>query len=121
MYEGVAFYRLFCDAHHIPLRAVENPIMHGYAAALVGHTADQFVHPYNFGSPQQKATGFKLYGLEALPIEHRKHDWFPGTIKQDVWRMAPGGDREEKRSETDLQVARAIAQYWGPKIFAKAA
>lgn len=116
MERAAAFYRLFSEAKHISLRAVENPVMHGHGAALVGHRATQFVHPYNFGSPFQKATGFKLYGLPELPIEYRKAHWFPGTIKQAVWLMGPSDDREEKRSETDLQVARAIAQYWGHLI-----
>lgn len=110
---AVAFYKLFCDAVHIPKRAVENPIMHEYAAALVGHRADQFIHPWWFGSPFQKATGFKLYGLPKLPQERRKDSYAQGEIKQNAWRMPPGPDREEKRSETDPQVARAIAQYWG--------
>jgi len=69
MRQGAEFYKLFADAEHIPLRAIENPIMHEHAAALVGHRATQFVHPWWFGSPFQKATGFKLYGLEELPCE----------------------------------------------------
>lgn len=122
MAKGAEFYRVFSEAHHIPLRAVENPVMHSYGAELVGHTATQFVHPYHFGSPFQKATGFKLYGLEPLPVEYEKSDWFPGTIKQAVWLMGEGKDRlgrdrEERRSETDPEVARAVAQYWGPIIF----
>lgn len=110
---AVAFYRLFCDASHIPLRAVENPIMHEYAASLVGHRADQFVHPWWFGSPFQKATGLKLYGLPLLPQERAKSSYALGEIRQDAWLMGPSDDREEKRSQTDPQVARAMAQYWG--------
>ncbi len=114
MVEGAEFYKLFSEAHHIPLRAVENPIMHKYAAELIGHRADQFVHPWWFGSPFQKATGFKLYGLPRLPCERAK--WSYPHIEQAVWKMGPSEDREEKRSETDIQVARAVAQYWGPLL-----
>lgn len=113
MEEGAAFYNRFRDATHIPKRAIENPIMHEFAAALVGHRADQFVHPWWFGSPFQKATGFKLYNLRKLPREREKSSYAPGEIKQAVWLMGPSPDREEKRSKTDPQVARAIAQYWG--------
>lgn len=112
---AVKFYLLFCNATHIPLRAIENPIMHEYAAELVGHRADQFVHPWWFGSPFQKATGFKLYGLPELPQEFTRQ-WYADRnipIEQKAWRMGPSPDREEKRSETDPQVARAMAQYWG--------
>lgn len=126
MTKGAEFYRVFSEAEHIPLRATENPVMHSYGAELVGGTADQFVHPYNFGSPFQKATGFKLHGLPKLPLEHVKSDWFPGTIKQAVWLMGEytdklGRDREERRSETDPQIARAIAQYWGHLIYVNTA
>lgn len=102
------------EVQHIPRRAVENPIMHQYAAELVGRRADQFVHPWWFGSPFQKATGFHLTGLKPLPQEFTKA-WHADrgiSIVQKVWRMAPGPDREEKRSETDPEVARAITQYW---------
>jgi len=115
MREGAEFFRMFDsgpEVQHIPLRAVENPIMHEYAAAIVGRRADQFVHPWWFGSPFQKATGFHLTGLEPLPMERTKASYAKGEIKQAVWLMGPSNDREEKRSRTDLQVARAIAQYW---------
>ncbi len=113
MEEGVEFYKLFCDADHIPKRVVENPIMHEFAAARIGHRADQFVHPWWFGSPFQKATGLKLYGLPKLTRERERSSYAPGEIKQAVWLMGPSPDREELRSNTDPQVARAMAQYWG--------
>lgn len=118
MQEAAQFYLLFTNAHHIPKRAIENPIMHEYAAELVGHRADQFVHPWWFGSPFQKATGFKLYNLPKLPRERTKDSYAPGEIKQAVWLMGPSEDREEKRSETDPQVARAMAQYWTENLAA---
>jgi len=117
MREGAGFFRMLDsgpEVQHIPLRAIENPIMHGYAANIVGRRADQFVHPWWFGSPFQKATGFHLTGLPPLPQEFTKA-WYAERgipITQKVWLMPPGPDREEKRSETDPQVARAIAQYW---------
>lgn len=117
MREGAEFFRMLdsgLEVQHIPLRAIENPIMHGYAAKIIGRRADQFVHPYWFGSPFQKATGFHLTGLKPLPQEFTKA-WYAERgipIKQAVWLMGPSEDREEKRSETDPQVARSIAQYW---------
>lgn len=112
MREACEFYLLFCQADHIPVRAVENPIMHEYAAAIIGHRADQFVHPWWFGSPFQKATGLKLYGLPLLPKEREKSSYDPPP-KQAVWLMGPSDEREEMRSRTDVQVGRAMAQYWG--------
>ena len=102
MCEGAEFFRMLDsgkEVHHIPLRAVENPIMHEYAAKIIGRRADQFVHPWWFGSPFQKATGFHLTGLAPLPQERTKASYAPGEIRQAVWLMGP-------------RVARAIAQYW---------
>lgn len=112
MKEACDFYLLLCNADHIPVRAVENPIMHEYAAEIIGHRADQFVHPWWFGSPFQKATGFKLYNLPKLPKEREKSSYDPAP-RQEVWLMGPSDKREELRSRTDLQVGRAMAQYWG--------
>jgi hypothetical protein len=117
MREAAEFFRMLesgPEVQHIPLRAAENPIMHYYAAEIVGRRADQFVHPWWFGSPFQKATGFHLTGLPPLPQEFTR-DWYIKRdipIRQAVWLMGPSEDREEKRSQTDPQVARAIAQYW---------
>lgn len=119
MAEGAAFFRLFDsgqEVQHIPLRAVENPIPHGHAVRLMGRPADQYVQPWWFGSPFSKATGWWLTRLPLLPQEFTKADYPPGAIKQAVWRMGPSPDREEKRSQTDPQIARACAQYWTPQL-----
>lgn len=115
MLDGAAFFNLFRSdlVQHIPKRCVENPIMHCHARALTGgHRATQYVHPWWFGSPFQKATGLHLTGFPKLPREREKSSYPEGGIKQAVWLMGPSEDREEKRSRTDPQVARAMAQYW---------
>lgn len=116
--KGVEFFNLFNNAEHIPLRAVENPIMHGYAANLVGRRADQFVQPWWFGDPFKKATGFHLTGLPKLRRE-KSLGWYKQRnipVVQECWLMGPSEDREEKRSVTYPQVARAVAETWGPII-----
>lgn len=115
MEDGCRFYNLFRDATHIPQRAVENPVQHQYAAARTGHCAAngvQFVHPFHFGDPVQKATGFRLFGLPPLTRTHARGDYPDGTIRQEVWLMGPGPDREEKRSETKPGMANAMARDW---------
>lgn len=115
MREGAEFYKLFVDAEHIPLRAIENPIMLGHAMEIIGQTKDdvQYVQPWMFGDPFSKATGFRLIGLPRLIPTHKKSDYPPGTIKQEVWLMAPSEDREEKRSKTYPGIARALAEQFG--------
>jgi len=123
MREGAAFFKEFDRADHIPLRAVENPIMHGHATREVGRRADQYVQPWMFGSPFSKATGFHLTGLKPL-VPERDKSWYAERgikITQAVWLMAPSEDREERRSETDPEIARAIAEQWGPVFLEYAA
>lgn len=117
MEEACEFFNLFIDAKHIPRRIVENPIMHGHAAKLVGGRADQYVQPWWFGDAFSKATGLRLIGVPKLVREFDK-SWYAErgiVIEQEVWRMAPSEDREEKRSVTYPGIARAIAQQlFGP-------
>jgi hypothetical protein len=108
------FFMLFDRATHIPMRAVENPVMHKYGRAIVGRKADQYVQPHYFGSPFQKATGLWLHGLPKLRRTHWPKDYPPGTVfKQAVWLMGPSPTREADRSRTDPAVARAMAEQWG--------
>lgn len=111
MEEAAEFFRLFDRAEHIPKRAVENSIMHGYALKRVGRKADQFVQPWWFGDPFTKAAGLWLTGLPPLAAEYARADY--SEIKAECHRMAPGPDREEKRSETKPGFARAMACQWG--------
>jgi hypothetical protein len=114
MVAGAEFFKLFDQAHHIPKRAVENPIMHKYAREIIGRGADQYVQPHWFGDPFQKATGFHLTGLPKLKRTHWPKHYPPGTeFKQECWLMSPGPDREEKRSNTYPAIARAMAEQWG--------
>lgn len=106
------FFLLFDKATHIPLRAIENPIMHKYARTYVGRRADQYVHPHFFGSPFQKATGLWLHGLQKLKRTHWPKD-YSEPIKQAVWLMGPSKTRETDRSRTDPNIANAMAIQWG--------
>lgn len=116
MEEGVKFFNLFRDADHIPMRAVENSIMHGHAIKLVGRTADQYIQPWWFGEPFTKAAGLWLYGLPPL-IRLFDKSYYAARgikIKPKAWLMGPSEDREEKRSTTEIGVAQAVADQWGP-------
>lgn len=110
MRAGCEFFKLFDDADHIPARCVENPVMHGHALQIIGRSAEQYVQPHHFGDTFQKLTGFWLHGLPKLTRTH----WLDKSIiKQEVWEMAPGPDREEKRSQTYPAIADAFAAQWG--------
>jgi hypothetical protein len=118
MEAGADFFNLFHKATHIPFRAVENSIMHGHALKLIGRGADQYTQPWMFGDAFTKAAGWWLHGLPKLVRTHSKADY--EKIEPKCWKMAPSPDREEKRSETEPGVAKAIATQWCPYFMAAA-
>lgn len=112
MFEGAEFFRLFDQASHIPRRAVENPIPHGFALQLMGRRYDQIMQPWMFGHGETKATCLWLTGLPKL---------LPTNIvsgrEARVHRMPPGPDRWRERSRTLDGVAEAMAAQWGDGEF----
>lgn len=114
-HDAAKFFRLCMEAN-APKVAVENPIMHDLGAELVGCRATQFVQPWWFGERMFKATGFHLRGLPKLIPTNKLTPPKAGTKEHKDWsfvhRMAPGPDREEKRSETAQGIANAIAEQW---------
>ena len=65
LYDGVTFYKLLRDAP-IPMKAIENPIMHKYARWMIQPGHRQVVQPWWFGDKAFKATGLELIGLPDL-------------------------------------------------------
>lgn len=115
MLDGAKFFNAFkkANANHI---AIENPIMHCHARALCG-SLKPFVQPWWMGDEAFKATGFWRYNLPPLEPTNKLTPPKPGTEEHKRWsvihRMAPGPDREEKRSQTFPGIAHAIATQWG--------
>jgi len=111
---------LFEDCLHapIPLRALENPIMHKWAKQGIRDLPNpQIVQPWWFGDPAFKATGFYRVGLPDLTPTDKLRPPQRGTEEyknwQQVFRMPPGPDRAKKRSKTYPGIARAAATQWG--------
>ena len=115
MREAAAFFNAFKKAN-APLIAIENPIPHCHARALIG-APSQYVQPWWFGDEAFKATGFWLFGLPPLFATNKLTPPKPGTDEHKRWsfihRMPPGPDREELRSKTFPGIARGIAAQWG--------
>lgn len=114
--EACAFYRTLRDAP-IPRKAVENPVMHGHAIKLTERGRTQFVHPYFFGEPFFKMTGFELVNLPDLVPTQMLVPPQPGTQEHKAWsachRAPPGPDRWKSRSRTYQGIADAMADQWG--------
>jgi hypothetical protein len=103
----------------IPRIAVENPVMHRHAKALIeGYEAPaQTVQPWWFGDPAKKATSLYLRNLPPLAPTNRLTPPEPGSPEDHEWsavhRCPPGPDRWKIRSRTFPGIADAMAAQWG--------
>jgi len=114
MVDGAVFFRELLEAP-IPHVAVENPIMHNWAARIVGSKPTQVVQPWMFGHEESKGTGLWLRGLPPLVatedvrasmLTKPKREWariHHVSAKKDRWR---------ERSVTYPGIARAMAEQW---------
>lgn len=107
MRQGAEFFRSVLSLS-CPRVAVENPIMHKYAVAIVGRRQDQVVQPWMFGHGETKATCLWLRGLPKLVPTNV----VPGRDAR-IHRMAPGPERWAERSKTYQGIAKAMAEQWG--------
>jgi hypothetical protein len=116
--DGAVFFRRLLEAP-IPRVAVENPIMHRYAAAIVGRRHTQIVQPWMFGHTETKATGLWLRGLPPLlATEDVKAAMLalPVAERAKVHYAPPGPDRWKLRSTTLPGLAAAMAMQWGGDV-----
>lgn len=120
MRKGAKFFRRLLEAD-IPQIAVENPVMHGHAARLVGRRQDQTVQPWMFGEGETKATCLWLKGLPPLvPHFPRWEDYrkarklaADARPKPVVHYASPHPERHLFRSVTYQGIATAMARQWG--------
>lgn len=115
MIAAAVFFRSLMDAP-IPRVAIENPIIHDYAAAIIGRRQDQVIQPWQFGHGETKATCLWLRRVPPLVPTRVVHGREPR-----VHHEAPGPDRWKKRSITYPGIAEAMAEQWGAVLERKAA
>lgn len=98
--------------------AVENPIMHKHAKALIRNYAApaQTIQPWQFGHGEIKGTCLWLRGLPKL----QPTQIVEGRVAR-VHRMPPGPNRWKERSRTFAGVAEAMADQWGGDTLASEA
>lgn len=119
--EACAFYRAL-RAAPIPLKALENPVMHRHAKERIGIVKRQVIQPHYFGDKFFKATGFELIGLPELKRTHFMELPKKGTPEYKQWSAvhleSPGPERWKNRSRTKPGIALALAAQWGGAITA---
>jgi hypothetical protein len=82
---------------------------------------DQIIQPWMFGRWETKALCYWLHNLPPLvPLyrtiaECREALWLPSDAMPEakVWKMPPGPDRAERRSESFVEVSSEMAVQWG--------
>ena len=106
---GAALFSAFWNAK-IPRIAVENPVMHRHAKALIEGYAPpaQSVQPWQYGHGEVKRTCLWLRGLPVLTPT----DVVDGREAR-VHRMPPGPNRGKERSRFFSGIADAMADQWG--------
>ena len=106
--DGAALFSAFWNAP-IERIAVENPIMHRHAKALIENYAEpaQSVQPWQFGHGETKRTCLWLRNLPPL----RPTQIVDGRVAR-VHRMPAGPQRWKERSRTFAGIAAAMADQW---------
>jgi hypothetical protein len=103
---------LFSDFWNAPIErvAIENPVMHKHAKALIEGYAPpaQSVQPWQYGHGEVKRTCLWLRGLPVLTPT----DVVEGREAR-VHRMPPGPNRGKDRSRFFSGIADAMADQWG--------
>lgn len=101
------FFRVILDTP-CPRIAIENPVMHKHAKAIISRDFDFSVQPWQFGHGEVKRTCFWVRGL--LPLA-------PTNVVDGrdarVHKCPPSKDRWKKRSITYTGLAEAMAVQWG--------
>jgi len=110
MEAGARFFRLLLDSQ-IEHVAIENPVIHKYAASIIGRRQDQSVQPWQFGHGECKRTCFWLVNLPLLVSTD-----VVGGREKKVHRMPPSAERWKLRSLTYPGIARAMATQWGAYV-----
>lgn len=107
--EGAALFSACWNAP-IDRIAVENPVMHKHAKALIANYQPpaQSIQPWEYGHGETKRTCFWLKGLPPL-----KPTSIVAGREQRVHRMPPSPDRWKHRSRFFPGVAAAMADQWG--------
>jgi hypothetical protein len=109
MLDAVGFFNTFIGERvsHIPMVAVENPIMHKHAREQIACAYTQIIQPWQFGHGETKATCLWLRGLPKL----NPSNIVAGRVGK-VHHEAPGPDRWKNRSRTYTGIAAAFAEQW---------
>lgn len=76
----------------------------------------QYIHPWQFGHPEQKKTCVYIHNLPDLVETDNVYDYMmtlPKSVRERIFHMTPGPNRSRDRSETYQGWSDAFASQWG--------
>jgi hypothetical protein len=116
--EGAALFSDVWNVGHIPMVAVENPVMHKHAKARIDNfkPLSQSIQPWQFGTdpdgPDNERKRTCLW-LRDLPNLKATGTLDGSTARDSVHKASPGADRWKARSKFFPGIAAAMADQWG--------
>jgi len=115
---GAALFSDVWNVPHIPMIAVENPVMHPHAKERIRNfqPAAQSVQPWQFGTDEHGPDNEKkrtCLWLRGLPKLDRTGTLDGTTARDSVHKASPGKNRWKERSRFFPGVAQAMALQWG--------
>jgi hypothetical protein len=122
MQEAAEFFKMFLSVD-CPMVAIENPIQHKYARAIIGEEYSQIIQPFHFGHMETKATCLWLKGLPKLYKTNDVEDEMrklPKNKQQRLHYLPPSPDRWKERSRTFQGIASAMAAQWSRHLTMRA-
>lgn len=115
MIEAANFFKALLYAE-IPLVALENPIMHGWAREIIQSPYSQTVQPYEFGHPESKRTCFWLRGFPLLKptniLKLPESGHWSNQTPSGQNKLGPSKHRARIRATTYSGIAEAMASQW---------
>lgn len=97
---------------------MENPV--GVLSTQAkGLPKPQYIHPYQFGHPEQKKTGLWIKGLPKLEQTNNVYDHMmtlPKKEREKNHYRSPGPERAKLRSKTYSGIAKAMAEQWSEDL-----
>lgn len=116
--EGAALFSDVWNVEHIPMVAVENPVMHRHAKERIRNfkPAAQSVQPWQFGTDENGPDNEKkrtCLWLRNLPKLKPTGTLDGSTARDSVHKASPGKDRWRERSRFFPGLAAAMADQWG--------
>lgn len=109
MEDAALFFKALLEAE-IPHICVENPIIHKYAAEIIGRRQNQIIQPWQYGHGETKAICLWLKNLPQL----KPTNVVDGRAPR-VHYESPSPNRWKNRSRFYTGIAQAMASQWTPK------